>query len=600
MLVTHGGRESENSLRIARIDPKFPFYKLPSYDNCIEQICRLLLNRYGAVPFTEQDDWTTESEENFYTENFYARPRFGNTLDLPINRDLHPTTSSLEHGGVWHPLFGRFYREPAGAYLEGSTVTCKTPHEFALRIRRGQQMAGFLARQISTDGYAVNIFSKVSDGKGESAGMHSGYLISRDLRHRFFTHGFMDPREKLLMKILSTEAQDLITLEVLLQVFIGEGKIGSECGNPQDPFQIYGRSDFISTLMGIDTPHSRPIINTRDEPHADYKRFARLHVINREGRGYWSLMFDFGLHALFLSALEDGMVLPWRLLEPLDVIQKISRDLTLSTTIRVVVRSRDHNSIEIKTPIELWEDIFSCLEHYVSWAHVPSWMIEILEKAKYVLGHLKNGDPEGEADRYLDWRIHRAFLAFYMERKFGLDYLHPDSWNHESVLAAEQKLHQHDDPRLWIAANEYCRTVDFEKFLYPYGKPEEERFWKEGEPEDGRSYLQWLACTHPDLKDNSEMLDWGLLEITGHEPRRVFLSDPRLFGKEHIRKIFGETIALSTPEARDNFVVRLLEEMGEHKKIRELHALEPIPIRGKEPPLAPSQPKPTALPPWDD
>src|SRR5205814_9436464 len=76
--------------------------------------------------------------------------------------------------------------------------------------------------------------------------------------------------------------QYLLPFFVTRQVFTGAGKVGAE--NNADPcdYQISQRADFLETEVGLETMHSRPIINTRDEPHADPEKYRRLHGIVRD------------------------------------------------------------------------------------------------------------------------------------------------------------------------------------------------------------------------------------------------------------------------------------------------------------------------------
>src|SRR4030065_2946467 len=93
------------------------------------------------------------------------------------------------------------------------------------------------------------------------------------------------------------------------QIFPGSGRVGAE--NNADPcdYQISQRADFLETEVGLETMHSRPIINTRDEPHADPEKYRRLHVIAgdahmSEGAYYLKV----GTMAIRLSMIEDDFI----------------------------------------------------------------------------------------------------------------------------------------------------------------------------------------------------------------------------------------------------------------------------------------------------
>ena len=94
------------------------------------------------------------------------------------------------------------------------------------------------------------------------------------------------------------------------QIIIGAGKVGAEteAGMESDPFfQLSSRAEFFEEVVGLETTLKRPIINTRDEPHADAERFRRLHVIIGDANMSQVATFvKLGSTALLLAALEDS------------------------------------------------------------------------------------------------------------------------------------------------------------------------------------------------------------------------------------------------------------------------------------------------------
>jgi Pup amidohydrolase len=90
--------------------------------------------------------------------------------------------------------------------------------------------------------------------------MHENYMVERSL-----------PFGELVRQITP--------FFVTRQVMVGAGRIGNEFDLDDVPFQIAQRSDFFEVEVGLETTLKRPIVNTRDEPHADPDRFRRLHVI---------------------------------------------------------------------------------------------------------------------------------------------------------------------------------------------------------------------------------------------------------------------------------------------------------------------------------
>jgi len=109
----------------------------------------------------------------------------------------------------------------------------------------------------------VSIYKNNTDFHGMSYGCHEGYLVPREV-----------PFEALFRGVLP--------FFVTRQIFAGAGKVGVETSGPfaeQCQFQLSQRADFFTEEASVDTLHRRPIVNTRDEPHADPRKYRRFHVI---------------------------------------------------------------------------------------------------------------------------------------------------------------------------------------------------------------------------------------------------------------------------------------------------------------------------------
>ena len=155
------------------------------------------------------------------------------------------------------------------------------------------------------------LYKNNSDGKGNSYGYHENYLVARSV-----------PFERLV--------EALTPFLVSRIVFAGAGKVGAENGAEPCAYQISQRADFFETLIGLDTMAKRPIINTRDEPHADEERYRRLHVIVGDSNlAEVSTYLKVGTTALVLAMVEDGALRKDLALEdPVRAIKEISHDTT--------------------------------------------------------------------------------------------------------------------------------------------------------------------------------------------------------------------------------------------------------------------------------
>ena len=117
---------------------------------------------------------------------------------------------------------------------------------------------------------------------------------------------------------------------VTRQIYSGAGKVGSENGAEPVPYQISQRADFFETEMGLDTMVRRPIINTRDEPHANRDRYRRLHVIIGDANmSEYTTYLKVGTTLLVLEMIEEGFLpAPLALRNPVRALHDVSHDLT--------------------------------------------------------------------------------------------------------------------------------------------------------------------------------------------------------------------------------------------------------------------------------
>ena len=102
------------------------------------------------------------------------------------------------------------------------------------------------------------------------------------------------------------------------------------------PFQISQRADFMEAELGVDTMHNRPILNTRDEPHADRTKYRRLHLILGDANMCeYATALKVGTTRLVLDLLQRGEVPSLELEQPVAAIKQLSRDPDLKTTVRL-------------------------------------------------------------------------------------------------------------------------------------------------------------------------------------------------------------------------------------------------------------------------
>ena len=159
------------------------------------------------------------------------------------------------------------------------------------------------------------------------------------------------------------------------QIFCGAGKVGAENNTASTAYQISQRADFFETEVGLDTMVKRPLINTRDEPHASREKYRRLHVIVGDANmSEYALYLKLGATALVLAMIEDDF-LPrtFALRDPVATLKGISRDLTC----RQPVPLDDGSTI---SPIALQWEYWAAAERYCATFPVEPWGLDVLRK----------------------------------------------------------------------------------------------------------------------------------------------------------------------------------------------------------------------------
>src|SRR6059036_3269253 len=165
---------------------------------------------------------------------------------------------------------------------------------------------------------ALAIYKNNSDGKGNSYGTHENYLVDR-------ATPFADI------------VRDLTPFFVSRQIFTGAGKLGLEAqwdDRGRHVYQLTQRADFFETEVGLETTLKRPIINTRDEPHADPEKYRRLHVIIGDANlCEVATYLKVGTTALVLKMIEDEFLPDLTLVNPVASLHDVSRDITCRQTV---------------------------------------------------------------------------------------------------------------------------------------------------------------------------------------------------------------------------------------------------------------------------
>ena len=212
------------------------------------------------------------------------------------------------------PNGARYYVDHA--HPEYSTPECITPRALVIHDKAGERILERSLDEVLTSmpsAPPLSIYKNNSDGKGNSYGTHENYLMDRSLP-------------------FGDIVRDLTPFFVTRIVFTGAGKVGAEA--PWDErghsiYQLTQRADFFETEVGLETTLKRPIINTRDEPHADPESYRRLHVIVGDANMCEvSTFLKIGTTAIVLKMIEDHALPDLSIVNPVQALHEVSRDIT--------------------------------------------------------------------------------------------------------------------------------------------------------------------------------------------------------------------------------------------------------------------------------
>ncbi|MEE3335693.1 MAG: proteasome accessory factor PafA2 family protein, partial [Candidatus Latescibacterota bacterium] len=235
------------------------------------------------------------------------------------------------------PNGARLYNDHT--HPEYSTPECLSLRDLVASDRAGERILLHCAQKRTeqrSDG-TVRLYKNNTDFDGHSYGCHENYLLPRQM-----------PFDDVI--------QALLPFVVTRQIFAGAGKVGVEADRKADQavFQLAQRSDFFEVIASVDTMTRRPLVNTRDEPHADPTLYRRLHIIIGDANMCeWATALKVGTMRLILQMLEAGQLPSMPLADPIGAVKSISRDSsrrweceledgTPSTALEIQQRYLDH------------------------------------------------------------------------------------------------------------------------------------------------------------------------------------------------------------------------------------------------------------------
>jgi len=281
------------------------------------------------------------------------------------------------------------------AHPEYSTPEVTNPLDIVRWDKAGEQVMLDAARRAGQlpGGPQIVLYKNNTDNKGASYGAHENYLMRR-----------------------STPFGDIVRhltpFFVSRQVVCGAGRVGIGQDGRTDGFQLSQRADFFEVEVGLETTLKRPIINTRDEPHADPEKYRRLHVIIGDANlAEVSTYLKVGTTALVLAMIEDRFITTDLTVDgSVAGLRAISHDPTL----RQQVTLTDGRKL---TGVQLQLEYLDLARKYVEdryGADADAQTLDVLSRWESVLDRLER-DPMLCASE-LDWVAKLRLLEQYRQR----------------------------------------------------------------------------------------------------------------------------------------------------------------------------------------
>lgn len=352
-----------------------------------------LINSYlkTCFPVDDRPRWDYAQESPLRDARGFELSRGFADPDMITNEDFGLANAILRNGS-------RLYVDHAHPEYSGPEVIDAS--DVALWDQAGDRIMNIASdAHHAESGERILLYKNNTDGKGSSYGCHENYLVKRST-----------PFAQLV--------RYLTPFFVSRQVLCGAGRVGLGQNSENSGYQISQRADFFEAEVGLETTIKRPIINTRDEPHADPERYRRLHVIIGDANmSELSTYLKVGTTALVLSMIEDNFIsVDLTLKSPVSALRAISHDPSLTRT----VRRRDGSSI---SALEMQRRYFEMAVRYFEERcpeHIPTK--ELLQTWNQTLDLLEMDPLSAVAS--VEWIAKLYLLSKYRNRD-GLDWSDP-------------------------------------------------------------------------------------------------------------------------------------------------------------------------------
>ncbi len=462
----------------------------------------LLVNAY--VSDLARAGWDFEDESPGNDARGFAREGA-----MPPEVETHLVNAVLTNGA-------RYYVDHA--HPEYSTPECAAPRELVAFDKAGEEVlrrSMLAVARVLPAGQSIVVYKNNSDGKGNSYGTHENYLMDRSVPFARIAH-------------------EVMAHFVTRQVFCGAGKVGSETAGAPDGtwYQLSQRAEFFEEEVGLETTLKRPIVNTRDEPHADPQRYRRLHVIVGDANlAEVATLLKVGTTALVLAMIEDDALGPGDLApaRPVQAIRQVAADPTL----RTVVELRDGRRA---TAVEVQWELLERAKKYAASRGVAcvggeAAGAEVLRRWEAVLHGLET-DLDAVSGQ-IDWVAKLRLLEAYRERH-GLD------WDDRRLAAVDLQYHDLRPDRSLFARLPTERVVTDDEVRRAVSEP----------PTSTRAYFRGRCLARWASSIASANWDSLVFDLGDDPLRRVPMMDPLRGTAAHVEELLHASASPSELLAR--------------------------------------------------
>ncbi len=392
-----------------------------------------------------------------------------------------------------------------GSHPEYATPECDSVHDLVVHDKAGErileQLLTSAEERLGDEGVHgdIYLFKNNTDSAGNSYGCHENYCTTR--RDDF-----------------SSYAEVLIPFLVSRQIYAGAGKVLQTARGAM--YCVSQRAEHIWEGVSSATTRSRPIINTRDEPHADAERYRRLHVIVGDSNmSEYTNFLKVGACALMLRMLEEPQVVlrDMTLENPIRAIREISHDKTCTRRVRLA-NGREVSALDIQS--EYLNRALRFAEHH----DLSPEEQQALDMWEHCLTAI--ADDPLQLDREIDWVIKHKLIEGYRERN-GLSLA--------DAKVALLDLQYHDVNRNRGLFYRMQQRGMVERIV----TDTEISHAVENPPETTRARLRGEFIRRAKERKRDYTVDWVHLKLNDQAQRTVLCKDPFKAHDERVEKLIA-------------------------------------------------------------